>query len=737
MAKNDVITFSEPVIVETHDDCGTGKVEVGSSNDIVRTITTFLERPHQVHSGVWSSSDAVGHELFGFTFPHNMGMLTSVMEKIARFTFLKCDCVFTVKVNATPFQQGLALARQMPLTGYSIPGDLVSMTVPSRTVCNLEEATPISFPCRFLGPLNCIDLTSDHIQDIWRFQLMVYSQLMGPTSAEKVTFQVFMRMENIELTVPNPRSVSLKLFPEYHEHLKRELRKHVGPQGLQEDQGKLGLVSGIASTVGGIASALDFIPGAGLVKTVTDTVGGIASIFGFGKTTNSDKTMIMRQQFCRSFGQGDGVDESKRYVSNTAASSVSPVPSDMDEMSITHITRSPAYLMSVEWTTAHKPGHVLVDIPVHPGVINSKIKSTPQSVPTPLAWATGPATYWTGDITYLITVVKNKFFSGLLNVMWVPGMGTGTVDINSSVRHYLDIRATSYYLVTIPYKAQLPYLPCLTTPSTYKSNGHLRIVVTNELIAQAAVAQKVQVYVEVCAGPQFALMYPNQVWYQAPKNLVAQSAPENFNYSTWQRDARAGLCNYYIEPSPLNPEIIGDPLLSVKTLLARFAKAYNMTTDQEYYLSHEEITRSEFHHRLLRSFAYYRGAIRAKIPDGYPSIAMMPSGRSSTTMGYDENGSIMNVYVPSHEKICEFEMPYISPQNVASLSQFTYVDDIDLRLNRVMYVYAQPRTSCALYVAVGDDFQATWFYTTAFYRDAARAPPTSVTVEDSLEETLL
>jgi len=466
----------------------------------------------------------------------------------------------------------------------------------------------------------------------------------------------------------------------------------------------------------------------------------------------------------------DGVDMSHSLgISAINELEVNPalIRTDIDEMTVAHIARTPCFIKRFQWTSNGKAGAVLYATPITPSVFSIAVDST-RVAPSHLAYISSPFTMWRGGINFHFKFVKTKFHSGRVRILFVPGDYSNddklpdNADPNASYSSVVDLRSDTDVTFNVPFVSVQPWkLSSADVTSPLKdyqhSVGRLYVLILNELRATATVSDTISCLVEVSGASDFELSMPRQ-----PKIYPTLRASKPV---TLDRVLRGIAQVNVAESTPVSPEIVqktgevgdssmrqpqgtsftssaltvGEKVTSLRQILKRFHLIYsNLTTSTKnnnlYRINsfktpkpiaaQATMVNIDLYSYYSYIFAYYRGSFRFKIAPFenkvYAArIRLIPeNGATEANAGpvqedntvIDETRTAADVYMPRNlEGTFEFQVPHYSrypllPNTAGSIPVIGVQDLIQRNLVSVNILTEAETTKALFYRAVGDDF---------------------------------
>jgi len=339
---------------------------------------------------------------------------TFIASKLANIAYMRCDYEITVRMQATPFLQGVVWlwnkmnAEQTSVIRRTLTEHLRSITSFPGNELNLQsESRAISLSVPYTSEFEVFNPRNQN--NLNSIRLSVLSKLAGPETNVKVSYSIFGRLKNIKLYGHAP-SVPSANYPQTE-------------AGTDEESSAKGIVSQVADTVGSVANVVDGL-GVPILSTiakpvtwVSNVVGNVASMFGFSKDRDLTKVTTYENLPAKGFTHGIGIDNSVplSLFPNNAINPTLALPENLDEMSIEYLAQRPYVLKRYNIKGGDTPSPaktVVADIPISPvnyslyGAILSNYRTI---FGAPISLATALSNWWRGQIKMNIRFAKTQF----------------------------------------------------------------------------------------------------------------------------------------------------------------------------------------------------------------------------------------------------------------------------------------------------------------------------------------
>lgn len=734
--------------------------------EIANTIKDFLRKPQIVQTGVWATTDPINTNLETIAIGSTLTSTAIWASKILGFRYIRADCIITVQINASPFQQGKLLLHYLPCESYLQSN---TMTIRRQKAINqflLQKVqhphaelscreTSISFRVPYIAPTNYYDLVSGQI-DWGTFYLDVFSPLLTGAAASStyVDYTIMFHWENVELYAPTvPQSDS-------------KVKKRGGAESAENS----GPISGGLRKVGSVANALKGIPVisdyAKPVEWAANIAADAASLFGWSKPRNNDGIETFAVNVNKYAGTCDGPDTAIPG-GTSCLNKLQPISNasytNEDEMSYKFLLSVPVYMGEYNWDAVAGSGTIIYYYDVSPYSMLEMATDTVSThtcvydAHTPASWLARLHGQWRGNIKMKLKFVKTEMHSGRLLVTFTPGYPVSTsptLDTSTyALRTIVDVRNESEVTIDLPFINSADYL----TANSY--SGRVNIFVLNDLRAPESCAQnvKIQVFYDT-SDVEFAR--PNiggpSIPYipQSDETAVARDVEKVMDVS--------GIGGYVTQPDAMihAERCTGEKLFSIKNLLLRNSAiigggAFDLTVTKSFVMNPNFIAAQsmnasgvlvkplfcgDVYSQLCGMYLFQRGGVRMTIVTENDNVlkstvigdwfasnstykepvqdnttyVQVPNVRYFTNASYSTvnyTRSPMNFY--DHPRLLTQHCPFYSayPFTFNKLMDGVNTPYVDYTQNQNAFVAACPAAfgTCSLERAVCDDFQLMFF----------------------------
>lgn len=501
-----------------------------------QALIESMSRSIIIGSGLWESTDAQISStmtraeldtefsqptLFEADLPGKLFEVSPMLKgKFANIAYFTADCEVEMRIQGTPFLQGILRIGQIPYAKgttrerrvynehlrslSTFPGVTLNMQNPSRTV---KLYIPYVNEYQNINPSDNDGLSSVRVWVISE----IASAVSGGASA-RASWTMTARLTNIKLYGMAPSETTKQV----HSLSSRTLHPSAPgilqcQDGEDESASKEGIVTKVANTVANVADVLSDVP---VISSIAKPIGWasrmaakVASLFGFSKAVDLEKNSVYSNVPARGFTHCEGIDQgvSLSVLPDNAIDATKAVSSQMDEMSIAHIASKPYMLERYKWSVDDVDETVLLEIPVHPSnysTYGSDFDGQRVFFTAPIGLVSRLAHWWRGQININLTFAKTQFHQGRLKVQYLP-YGTGVQGIETVMTDFVDISQVDHcgIQLTWPTVIQNKWLNTADNSTdgwTQGSSGGVVVIsVLNQLIAADTVAQEVTIVPEI------------------------------------------------------------------------------------------------------------------------------------------------------------------------------------------------------------------------------------------------
>lgn len=542
----------------------------------------------------WATASAQGALLYSAEFPDIILSQTLYSEKLVGFLGVRADLQFRLQVNSQPFQAGRLIIAWLPYYKYlgqkAAIFDEVSATALSSFTAlphvelDLASETEASLSVPFVSPNMYYNLVTGEGY-YGKLYVRVYSPLTDVSGSGTVDCTLWFNYSNVSLAFPTGApTASSSVSP-------------IAQVGSEEKD--LEKERSVSLALSKFSSALRTLPAVPAISQiaepaawVSDQASAICKYFGFSKPECAGVNSWFKQgptHFMANY-DGENMSHSLALESQNAIEVMSGmVGTDIDEMSLSHITSTPCYYTHFSWTPANVTGNILYSQPISPLVFTIDEPATQTTVPTLLTYVTSPFAFWRGSIDLKFKFIKTKFHSGRVRIYFQPGISASlnTPRANYNYSQVIDLRSESVISFRVPYVSTKPWLWTRNSQNSnfgYDITGTVFVEVLNELRAVSTVSANVDVLVEVSAGPDYELAAPSQNLLQPvsisgsstlTRLLSRRAKAQSGNEATREEEQQPinkdqlGSKEVYKHLWPNNLFTMGEKVTSVRQLIKR------------------------------------------------------------------------------------------------------------------------------------------------------------------------
>lgn len=629
----------------------------------------------------------------------NLNASQVLTEKLSNFRYFKSDFQFHIKVNSNPFVQGGLIIYWIPmykqLTTYRKNTTNCYLTgassMPHVTI-NLSSSNSATLTVPYAHVQPYIDLTSSDIDDtlsLGRLYVRPLVMLDSPQTSTAVSLTVMGSFVNPEWKVPiNDSLSSIRM-----KHLRRNLvrykaqdevtysrnkqgkvhtskkRKVVNPhqhnapkdipKNTREGE-KTGPVTLISGVVANVADALTGVPVIGAVASgvgwISRMVNLVAAYYGWSKPTDLVMASTMANKEGYNMMHSEGKDHSTTIAllqDNSVLTTASTT--ETDELSFAHIFKQANMINRFSWPGASIAGSKLFAQEVSPVPASMHNNANNSLYVGTLAYTALQAKYWRGTIDYQIEFFKTQYHSGRIIMVYFPHLTANEVpsqyDLSLMTTNYSmiydlnmpDMDNSDKFSFSIPYMSAQPWKNTYTelgnVPTVggkYVCNGSFAIYVLNELVHPDTVCDYVRAVVSYSGGDDFEVSVPVK---QIIPGFGESTEPVPPQYQSQDEETLVPI----VAQQEVKTTTVGEYFTSLRQLLKRFTKVYNVITDKTVSkestfgsLPHAQDEDGLFKYTMAdntvvqrvnsqlqlfgQMYTFYTGGTRAKLAYGSPSL---------------------------------------------------------------------------------------------------------------------
>ena len=591
------------------------KLTKDAQDRLVNDVKGFLSRPVEMKNFTWAASTGSLGTLWTVDLPSEWLQIQMVQEKLKGFRYLRCDFVIKIQVNAQAFNAGRMLAVFEPLwsqntwqpsSTYSLQG----LTGYRRVDLDLADTTAVEIRIPFFGTMSHYDLLLG-FGTAGRLFGEVYSPLTGSTDVEGT---VWCWAENIDITMPTgvplvfPTGVAssdrfitrlaqaeLQAGDEAADDIAEFASSSAGAGGQAKERARRGTIETIAKTTKKVCRALGAIPLIGQAFTYAawgaQGLELLAHSFGWSKPADPEFTKLYVPSVQRQMANYDGDSKAKHF--GLSSRNDVDIPHDVygthdDEMALATILSHSTFMDFFTMTGAQTTNTLLWKWPADPTACKKATYTGPAhagivSFNTYPSYMSNFALMWRGSLKYCVKIVKTKFHSGRIRVVFAPGAtlatDPSTLDINKMYSKVYDLRECNEFDFSVPFTWNAPWKRFgNATPTTALTDevpqGMVYVFVVNKLLNPDTAASQIEFLVETSVGEDFQLAYPGI----RPTGIKVIDRAENIPAPTVTGTLQAGEQIYPANDLPgIDPNALA--VGEVFTSLRQLCKRYHLMTN--------------------------------------------------------------------------------------------------------------------------------------------------------------
>lgn len=528
-------------------------------------IRDFLMKDVIVGTVTWSTSDTVNTALISQSIYAALGADND--DKIKGFGLFRATAVFSLFLNAQPFQAGRLLMHYLPVASSYANGWIQTRNIHLTTK---TQQPHVELDCRhsgaeiripYISPFNYYDKTTN-TYDWGSLYVTVLSALAtGVSGASTADVTLMVRWEDVEFSAPMVGNA------------------RAGRSLSDKEAAAIassGSISNGLRTVSKVASALSSIPSlaayTGPVAWASNVLAGTASAFGYSKPHDDTPPRDVQILAYKYSATGDGVDMSIP-LSVSSQNGLRQIKDCSfraeDEMSIAFLKKVQAYKQSLVWSTSNASGDFLFNAVVGPSILNNAVtyvsgaKTVTMHVGPPVWYLNQFMPYYRGSLHLRLQIVKTIFHTGRLLIQFQATNGTTTAPNAEhsayNLREIIDIRATDTIELDLPYMLPHEFI------DSGDGIGRLSISVLNDLRAPETVSSSIGILMFFSGGDDFELAGPAIGTTSTVPLMVGNSRDGDET----TRDGVVGDATIPTMTTLHTERVFGESILSVKQLINR------------------------------------------------------------------------------------------------------------------------------------------------------------------------
>jgi hypothetical protein len=658
-----------------------------SSNE-EQSLQDFLKTPLNV-STVTVDTSTTG-DFLTLSLPGIANSFTPWTSKLQNIRFLRADIKLEFYINPQPFAKGRLWIYFIPFesmlgTKLGTIGD-ANVFIYQGVEVDVGTSSRPSLIIPYCAPALFFDLLQG-TGYLGQLRYRVIDPLSGTASSERFQLTTFMSLVNVSTVIR--ASVPTPIIGQSQEEAVVAAKE--------------GLISGSFKRISDIATLWKPVPivgpYAGKIGWFSDLISGKAAALGLSKPQNLMTPVLTERTVCKGLTNTDSVDVGSVMLGMSARNEVAKDPnlfsSSICEMDLSFVLARPSLVKRITWSSSDLGGAQLATMPVNPHFSDS---ATPGGThpSTLLSFVAANFQLWTGSMRYRISVVKNKFYSGRLEVSFWSGQNAPIAATlsNPVPRWEIDLSTSSELLIEIPYASAFPWKPLTNGSSSFIgltiATGTLVFRVLNDLRTQDAQSQNVTILVFASGGPDLRFSY-----FEEPQLLVAQSEEDETLEKTADHNDQErthvalspGQRAFQIGPSDINFEVAttGEAVVSIAQLIRRFGFFGQVSSfspfsiDTRWFNSYGTPCPIDMFSNIFR---FYSGSIRYKI------LMTVPP---RTSAGVPIKGGILTAYMGRTLAAVQLNFNLIAlPSSYTGPFHFVFTDKVPALEVTVPFYHTAP-----------------------------------------------
>lgn len=538
-------------------------------------IISYLRRPQLVSTFAFDPQFTRQNVLQKVRVPDVL-LTPMYRAKLDGFTSFRATAVFTLQLNAQPFQAGRLLMYAVPMPTLVAPrGEWLSKHVTMAQALHnvqidINKHSQVELKVPFVSPFNSYDLINGLYPwaDVY---IQVYSRLK---QTEQVNLQCLLwaHFEDVELGAPTSGAIAKQQSGRIQSNTSQTRVGIPAPKEISanvanaiRDKESTGLIAKIGSgaqnaysilgkgipALSPITNALSTFSKAGssFLGGILGSSGILGSLLGFSKPqlSHSGSTVVVRP--AQYLQNADGNDHS-HVMSLSVLNAIDEYPSlggtDMTETSLTYLKKIPQYIENFCYSKSTKYDTILKQWLVTPSTLvpcttifagraNKDAMETRQ--PTVLNYVSSSFGYWTGSLVYTIRFVKTDFHSGRVEISYHPFVSQlDKTRMDYVYRLIVDLREKSEVSFTVPYISPQPWkvfnssldpfvkpIPSWENIGAFATGIVVVRAITPLICASSIISNNIDCIIEMRAGDDYQLQCPTRSQY-APVSLYPTQA---------------------------------------------------------------------------------------------------------------------------------------------------------------------------------------------------------------------
>lgn len=562
-----------------------GKVGIRSE------LEDYLGRPIVLSSGVLSSTDT--QTTFAHLDPYYDGLNTLFYKnKLVGKYLIRATCVLRLQVNANRFQAGRYILAWLPNGGIG-SGDqgrawwnwlhrftLTQTTQLPHVELDISTDSQVELRIPYVSgysgyAINNLGASKQGtVGDVF---ITPYSPIVSVAGSTTAAYTLWVSFEDVKL-----EGVAIPQMGTMDPIRKEQENAGVGPvtstlKKVSRSFGKLSAIPLLSEVAKPVA-------------WVSDILSDAAHVWGWSRP--SDIGPVTRtQRYYQGYNANCDVVDSSMPLSLMARNHVETprgfAGSDLDEMAIDYIKAIPAWIATVDWTTANASGTDLYTTNVCPTSYYTTSTEDADTLYnfTPVAFLAEQFDLWRGNLVFTIKIVKTEFHTGRLMVVFNPYPPNQTGPANNittsvyALREIIDIREKSEIKFSVPYVCNTPWCNTSNVGFNYHRTGTFEVTVLDALVCPATVSSTVKLLIEVAGGEDFEVAVPTSNNNMKPTIVYEyQSGLDELTSDHAILNERIGGSQVMSDLTAPCSVSIGEKVRSIRALLKRYEVSDWVTT---------------------------------------------------------------------------------------------------------------------------------------------------------------
>ncbi len=495
------------------------------------SLSKFLSRPYIIYNTTWSVGSGINVSIPVWANYFNHAV---IRNKLANYSYLRCNLKIKIMINASPFYYGLTAAVYTPLPNTNsapVTGSNVLIPLSQRPLVWLypQESrggtitAPFIYPQTWLELDNLVNLTNMGGLDLRTFVDLANANSVVGTDCDII---VYAWAEDVYICGPTNTDILQSSKKKNPGGSVGQVASSIsaGDVSTQRDSAPKSTVSvpssaatykGTGGTISKpLAQASAFLdsvaPAVGAVhagagaatQSVSYALRGAATIASaFGHTDNPiirDVQPLKNLPF-HGFSSSE-ISEPRDKLTFDPKHSLSKAAGCADvltrsDTSIAGLCARESYLTQFTWSSTAAFNDLIFSASVNPNLIGVENSGTPSQLVhmIPMAWIGRCFNYWRGDIVFRLRFICTQYHRGRVRITWDPIDDIDTVS-NTTASNYnriVDISEDQDVYVKIPYLRHtamakmsqaniVKYSPSDTSINSDFDNGQLTVRVLTQ-----------------------------------------------------------------------------------------------------------------------------------------------------------------------------------------------------------------------------------------------------------------